>query len=86
MELVDVARQVNPVLDGWINYYGQFYRSALNAVFGTLDQYLGRWLRRKYKRLKYKRWRAGELLGRVRQRQPRLFAHWTLAVNGLTIC
>jgi len=82
VELVDVARQVNPVLHGWINYYGQFYRSALNAVFDTLDQYLGRWLRRKYKRLKYKRWRAGELLGRVRQRQPGLFAHWTLGVNG----
>jgi RNA-directed DNA polymerase len=82
VELVDVARQLNPVLQGWVNYYGRFHRSALYAVFDTLDQYLVRWLRRKYKRLKYKVSRARELLGKVRQHQPALFAHWTLALNG----
>jgi RNA-directed DNA polymerase len=82
VELMDVARQINPVLTGWINYYGRFYRSALYAVFDTLDPYLERWLRRKYKRLKYKVCRAAELLGTIRQRQPGLFAHWALALNG----
>ena len=82
IELVDVARQLNPVLHGWVNYYGRFHRSALYAVFDTLDQYLVRWLRRKYKRLKYKVSRARELLGKVRQQRPGLFAHWTLALNG----
>jgi hypothetical protein len=82
VELVDVARQLNPVLQGWVNYYGRFHRSALHTVFDTLDQYLLRWLRRKYKRLKYKVRRARELLGKVRQQQPGLFAHWALARNG----
>jgi len=59
---MDMAREVNPVLTGWVNYYGRFHRSALYAVFDTLDQYLDRWLRRKYKKLKYKVSRARELL------------------------
>jgi group II intron reverse transcriptase/maturase len=82
VELVDVARDINPVLQGWVNYYGRFHRSALYAVFDTLDQYLVRWMRRKYKRLKYKVRRAGELLGAFRRQHPGLFAHWTLAVHG----
>ena len=82
VELVDVARQINPVLHGWINYYGRFHRSALYAVFDTLDQYLERWLRRKYLRVKFKLRRASELLDKIRQRAPALFAHWTLALNG----
>jgi group II intron reverse transcriptase/maturase len=81
-ELTDVAREINPVLTGWMNYYGRFHRSALYAVFDTLDQYLERWLRRKYKRLKFKVRRARECLVKIRQRHPALFAHWTLAANG----
>ena len=38
-----------------------------------------RWLRRKYKRLKYKVSRAREMLRQIRRRRPALFAHWTLA-------
>jgi len=82
VELVDVARQINPVLHGWINYYGRFHRSALYAVFDTLDQYLERWLRRKYLRVKFKLRRASDLLDKIRQGAPGLFAHWTLALNG----
>ena len=59
---MDVAREINPVLKGWMNYYGRFHRSALYAVFDTLDQYLERWLRRKYLRLKFKVRRAREQL------------------------
>jgi RNA-directed DNA polymerase len=79
---MDVAREVNPVLTGWVNYYGRFHRSALYAVFDTLDQYLQRWVRRKYKKLKYKVSRARELLIKIRQQRPDLFAHWCLASNG----
>ena len=82
VELADVARQINPVLHGWIHYYGRFHRSALYAVFDTLDQYLERWLRRKYLRVKFKLRRASDLLDKIRQRAPGLFAHWTLALNG----
>ncbi|MEM5405572.1 group II intron maturase-specific domain-containing protein [Paraburkholderia unamae] len=79
VELTDLAQEINPVLKGWLKYYGRFYRSALYAVFDSLDQYLVRWVRRKYKRLKDKVSRARELMVKIRHQQPGLFAHWILA-------
>ena len=79
---MDVAREINPVLHGWVNYYGRFHRSVLYAVFDTLDQYLVRWLRRKYKRLKYKVLRAKELLSGYHRQHAGMFAHWGLAAHG----
>jgi len=66
----------------WVNYYGRFQRSALHTVFDPLNRYLERWLRRKYKRLKYKVRPAREMLRQIRRRQPALFAHWALAAHG----
>ena len=65
-----------------MNYYGRFYRSALYAVFDSLDQYVVRWVRRKYKRLKYKVSRARAWVVQIRHQQASLLAHWTLAPNG----
>ncbi len=48
--LDDLAREINPVTRGWLNYYGQFHRSALSRTFNSIDAYLARWLMRKYKR------------------------------------
>ena len=28
----DLARQINPIVRGWMNYYGAFYRSALHPL------------------------------------------------------
>jgi hypothetical protein len=43
-----------------------------------IDDYLVRWLVRKYKRFKWKRARAREALGRHARLFPGLFAHWKL--------
>jgi RNA-directed DNA polymerase len=72
----DLARMWNPVLRGWIQYYGRFYRSALYPVFRHLNELLVRWAMRKYKRLRGHRRRAEHWLGGVARREPRLFAHW----------
>ena len=53
--LGDIARMFNPILRGWINYYGRYYRSALHGVFRCLDRRLVRWAQQKYKRLRRKR-------------------------------
>jgi len=82
VSLADLAQEINPVLQGWLNYYGRFYRSALHAVFDTLDQYLVRWVRRKYQRLKLKVTRARALVVKIRHQRPGLFAHWALAPDG----
>jgi len=74
----DLARMWNPVLRGWIQYYGRFYKSALYPTFRHFSGLLVRWAMRKYKRLRRHRRRAEHWLGGIARREPRLFAHWQL--------
>ena len=68
----------NPVLRGWIQCYGRFYKSALYPVFRYFDDLLVRWAMRKYKRLRRHHRQAAHWLAGVATREPRLFAHWYL--------
>lgn len=74
----DLAHMWNPVLRGWIQYYGRFYKSALHPVFRHFNGLLVRWAMRKFKRLRRHRRRAEHWLGGISRREPRLFAHWQL--------
>ena len=76
--LDDLAGMWNPVLRGWIQYYGRFYKSALSPVLRHFNGLLVRWAMRKYKRLRRHRRRAEHWLGGVARREPRMFAHWVL--------
>ncbi|MFE4337510.1 group II intron reverse transcriptase/maturase [Streptomyces sp. NPDC056831] len=76
--LEELAREINPVVRGWINYFGRFHPSALLSILNRINDYLVRWLVRKYKRFKRKRARAREALNRHARRFPGLFAHWKL--------
>ena len=76
MELNEIASLANPVLWGWINYYGRFRPSALVAVFRTLNLSLRRWVMRKYKRFKGRPRAAMRWLADIAQRDRELFAHW----------
>ena len=77
--LDELAQRINPVLRGWINYYGHFYKSALYRTFQHLNNILARWASRKYKRLRGHKRRAFLWLQNRVHRQPRLFAHWQLS-------
>jgi group II intron reverse transcriptase/maturase len=70
LQLDDLARWVRPVLSGWVRYYGCFYPSALRRALRTLDVFLVRWAKRKYRRLRTHYLRAWAWLARVRMRQP----------------
>ena len=74
--LGELASQYNPILRGWINYYGHFYKSALLRVFNRFEAALVRWARQKYKKLKRHEGRSYLWLWRLARRQPQLFAHW----------
>jgi RNA-directed DNA polymerase len=76
--LEDLARMFNPVVQGWINYYASFYKSALYPTLRHLDLVLARWAVRKYKKLRGHLRRARHWLARVARTRPRLFAHWKL--------
>jgi group II intron reverse transcriptase/maturase len=74
----DLARMFNPVIRGWITYYGRYYKSALYPTLRYLDRGLGRWAMAKYKRLRRHRRRANHWIRRIAERDPVLFAHWSL--------
>jgi RNA-directed DNA polymerase len=76
--LKDLACMFNPVIRGWINYYGQFYKSALYPIFNQLNGALQRWAMRKYKKLRRRRRGAFHWLGRIAKQMSYLFAHWRL--------
>jgi hypothetical protein len=76
--LGDLAEDVNPVLQGWLNYFTEFYPSAVIPICKRMDRHLVRWARRKYKGLEHSDKRARAWLKGVRERAPRLFAHWEL--------
>jgi RNA-directed DNA polymerase len=77
-ELEDLARMFNPIIQGWVNYYGRYYKSALYPTLKCLDRRLIMWATRKYKRLRNHRRRAAQWLNRIAHKQPWLFAHWRL--------
>ena len=79
--LGDLARMVNPRVQGWINYYGSFYKSAMCAPLRHLEYYLVRWAIRKYKRFRRNIPWASKWLGRIARREPNLFAHWQLGLR-----
>lgn len=76
--LDDLARMFNPYIRGWINYYGQFYKSALYETLRRIDVHLIKWVRRKYRSFRYRRKGAVAWLARVMRTSPGLFAHWKL--------
>ena len=80
--LGDLARMTNRIVQGWINYYGRFYRSRLLYFLRRLNDHLVRWACRKYEqRLRNRERRAMELLSRAARRSPWLFAHWRLGAR-----
>ena len=83
-DLSGLAEEINPQVRAWINYYGAFYRSELSSLAWRIDQHLVRWAMQKFKRLRGRPHRAWAWLNAVRQRDPKLFAHWHLlpSTNG----
>jgi hypothetical protein len=76
----------NPYIQGWINYYGNFYRTQLRPTLKRIDLYVIRWARRKFKRLRHQTKGARDWFARLLRASPKLFAHWQLCHgNGRTM-
>jgi RNA-directed DNA polymerase len=74
----DLARMINPIVRGWMAYYGAFHRHALSPLLHRINTYLLRWIMNKYKRLRS--WKkAQRAMHDAAARQPKYFAHWIWA-------
>jgi RNA-directed DNA polymerase len=74
--LTDLSHMFNPVLRGWMTYYGKFYASAMYLIWQALNLWLTKWIMRKWKRFARHKRRARHHLGRLARANPRLFVHW----------
>jgi len=80
--IVGVAQYLNPMIRGWVHYYGKFKMYELAKVFRLLSQRLVWWARRRYKRYKTSIRKAYKWLALVRKQYPTLFYHWNFsAIN-----
>jgi RNA-directed DNA polymerase len=74
--LEGIARHINPIVSGWISYYGSYYKSALYSIMSHINWKLVKWVARKYKRMKGSQRRAAKWLNRIKEKEPSMFAHW----------
>jgi len=77
----DLSHMFNPILRGWIRYYGRFYPSALYSTMRQLDRDLALWAKRKYKKLRHHLRRATHWIARISRRATELFASWQMGVR-----
>jgi hypothetical protein len=75
----------NPIIRGWLHYYGRFYRSAVYLSLLQLDKALARWASQKFKRLRRRQRCAHQWVARLSRRAPALFAHWQMAKGGSVV-
>jgi len=71
-----IAGYINPIVSGWLNYYGKYYKSALYPIVNHLNRKLVKWAIQKYKRMKGSQRRATKWLNRIKKKEPNLFAQW----------
>jgi hypothetical protein len=83
LSLQDIARQLNPLLRGWIAYYGRYAPSALYPVLHYVNQTLMAWALRKFKRFKRHKVQASQFLQRLARECVDLFVHWQIGMTGV---
>jgi RNA-directed DNA polymerase len=81
LTLEQIAEQINPVIQGWINYYGRYNPSVLKEVLQKVNEKLVRWVRGKFKGFRHFKTQAVHRLGDIALKNPNLFAHWAWGVK-----
>ncbi len=82
LSLADISMVYNPILRGWLTYYGHFYKSAMYPVFRHFNKTLVAWAMRKYKKLKGHKIRVCRFLENIAKKEPHLFVHWQKGMVG----
>lgn len=77
-EFLEIADKVNPVIRGWINYYGHFRRSELYKLARIIDGRLVSHIKRKYAINRQKGW---DRLRKIKEETPKLLCHWYMIMQ-----
>ena len=80
--LEEIAMELNPLLRGWIGYYGRYNRAKLESMLRHVNLTLAGWTMRKFKRFQGRKVGAARFLERLAQTNPGLFEHWRIGMVG----
>ena len=64
LSLNDIAKLYNPILRGWLNYYGRFHKSEMYKVLRHFNKTLVAWAMRKYKSLRGRKNKSDKIFAR----------------------
>ncbi len=78
LSVKEIANTLNPVVRGWIEYYGAFFQSELLFLVHHLDKLLYRWVIRKHKKQGSNFKKANNWVKRIKSAKPNYFVHWEL--------
>lgn len=73
LEIIELAKRLNPKIRGWIQYYGLFNYRRLYHTLSIIDNRLVTWLKVKHKCSTRK---SMHRLSVIQCKKPFLFAHW----------
>lgn len=76
--LEELADKINPIVRGWIQYYGKFYKTEMNIFIRNIENYLLRWIMAKYKNFRNKVRHSWKFMSKIKKKFPNMFYHWTI--------
>ena len=74
LSLEKMAEMFNPIIRGWINYYGKFRPSGMFPIYRQLFFHQIKWVNGKYKMRSYKK--AEKWLRRIMKKESEMFVYW----------
>jgi RNA-directed DNA polymerase len=77
----EMARILNPVIRGWMDYFSRYTPSEAKDVLNFVNQLLARWLRRRYRRIRGSLQGAFRWLFLIYRTSPDLFYHWQMGIR-----
>ena len=84
LEISEISRIYNPILRGWMTYYGRYNPAGMYPVFKHFNNTLRSWAMRKYKPLRRRKTRASLFIEKIMKERPSLFIHWQMGILGMT--
>jgi RNA-directed DNA polymerase len=82
ISITQIAKEFNPKIRGWINYYGKFRKYDLMRIFKIFHWRLMKWAVCRYKRFRNSMHKAGRWIRQLAKSYPYLFVHWQHGFQG----
>ena len=79
-KIEDLAAAMNPIVQGWANYFMRFCASEAKGVLSKVNLALVRWAMRHFRSLRRQPAKALDWLGQVANARPNLFVHWKMGL------